>query len=74
MYQSKLIPRYLAIWGFIGVAVLFTGVLFDMFGYGIDMIFYGLPMALNELFVGIRLIAKGFDSPTIHIVSSLTEK
>jgi hypothetical protein len=37
------------------------------------LIFYGLPMSLNELFMAIRLIVKGFNSPTIHSVSSLTK-
>jgi hypothetical protein len=62
LYQSKLIPRFISVWGFVGIALLLSGALFEMFGHSVGMIIYGLPMGLNELFLGVWLIAKGFKS------------
>ncbi len=63
LYQTKLVPRFIAIWGLGGVIIILAGAVCDMFGYSIDMAIYGTPMGLNELFLGIWLIAKGFNSP-----------
>ncbi len=63
LYQSKLIPRFISIWGFIGgIAVLANAVL-DMFGYPPGNL--GVIMLLNELFLGVWLIVRGFSAPDV---------
>jgi hypothetical protein len=61
MYKSKLIPRFISIWGFVGVAVVFVNTILDMFGVPPGNL--GLIMLLNELFLGVWLIVKGFNQP-----------
>ncbi len=63
LYQTRLVPRFLSIWGLIGSALVLANTLFEIFGIdlgsGISLV-TGLPMLLNELFLGIWLIVKGF--------------
>ena len=61
LYQSKLIPRFLSIWGFVGAAMVLLNTMFDMFG--ISIVNLGILMLANELFLGVWLIAKGFNQP-----------
>lgn len=66
LYLSKLIPRYLSVLGIIGYAMLFLGVVFDIFSIlnindGAGMLIY-LPGGLFELFLPIWLFIKGFNS------------
>ena len=65
LFKSKLIPRFISVWGLIGVALLLTGLLFDMFGYSAGVIIYAAPIILNEIFLGIWLLVKGFNSSAI---------
>jgi len=61
MYQSKLIPRFLSVWGLIGVPLVLINVLLDIFGSN-QIQLLGLVMGLNEIVLGVWLIAKGFKS------------
>jgi hypothetical protein len=64
LYRSRLVPRFIPVWGFIGVAALFTWNMLEAFGLSISAgMVFALPMILNEIFLGIWLIFKGFDSP-----------
>lgn len=72
LYLSKLIPRYLSGLGIIGYAMLFLGVVLDMFSIfnindGAGMLLY-LPGGLFELFLPIWLFIKGFNSSAIASV------
>jgi hypothetical protein len=63
-YRSKLIPQWLAGWGFIGAALHLAGGLLGMF----DIQQVGLlaaPIALQEMVYAIWLIVKGFDESAI---------
>jgi hypothetical protein len=62
LYQSKLVPRFISVWGFIAVALVLAWNLLETFGISIraGMVF-GLPIILNEVFLGIWLIVKGFN-------------
>jgi hypothetical protein len=66
LYRSKLVPRFIPVWGFIAVALVFTWNLIATFGIGLGaaMIFV-LPIILNEIFLGIWLIVKGFNSSAV---------
>lgn len=65
-FQSKLIPRWLSVWGLIGYAFLLISALLDIFGIintvdGTGIIMY-LPGFLFELIIfPIWLIVKGFN-------------
>ena len=63
LYQLKLIPRFITVWGLIGAAVVLINVMLDLFGYNPSNL--GIIMLLNELFLGIWLIVKGFNSSAI---------
>ena len=64
LYRTDLIPRFVSIWGLAGAALVLFQTLVDMFGLALDpsiSVMTGLPMLLNELFLGIWLIARGFN-------------
>jgi len=62
LYQSQLVPRFISVWGFIAVVALFTWNMLEAFGYSISAgMVFGLPIILNEIFLGIWLIVKGFN-------------
>lgn len=69
LYQSKLVPRFLSIWGFLAIVLLFAGAILAIFSLAIfnhmplmeGMVYFAPPIALNELVLGIWLIAKGFN-------------
>lgn len=64
LYQSKLIPRSLSVWGLIGAALVLVNVIVVAFGLRLGSelgLFLGLPMLLNELVLGLWLIVKGFN-------------
>jgi hypothetical protein len=64
LYRSRLVPRFLSVWGFIGVVSLFTWNMLEAFGLSISAgMVFALPMILNEIVLGFWLIAKGFSSP-----------
>lgn len=67
LYKSKLIPRVISIWGFIGVTLILILIFFKD-GMVVNMIFV-LPIILNEIFLGIWLIAKGFTQPALILDS-----
>ena len=64
LYQSKLVPRFISIWGFIGASAILAYTVFDLLGFTIPDL--GLLMLLNELFLGGWLIVKGFNTAAIN--------
>jgi hypothetical protein len=64
LYRTDLLPRFISIWGLVGAALVLFQTLVDMFGLTLDPsigMITGLPMLLNELFLGVWLIVKGFN-------------
>jgi len=69
LYQSKLIPRWLSVWGFIGAALVFANYLLESFGINpVEILF--LPIAVQEMVFAIWLIVKGFNLSTISSEST----
>ena len=68
LYKSKLVPRLLSVWGFIGYAVFITGTILELFGYPVGVLL-ALPGGLFELSLSGWLIAKGFNSSAITSVA-----
>jgi hypothetical protein len=67
LYQFRLLPRFISIWGFVGaVLILAMNVLLT---FGVDVgdigLVLALPIILNEIFLGIWLIARGFSPSAI---------
>ena len=71
LYQSKLIPRFISVWGLIGAPLSLAGGVIAIFGYRARVsmptptMILGLPIMLNEVFLGVWLIVKGFRSSAI---------
>src|SRR5918995_1780796 len=62
LYWAKLVPRLLAIWGLVGYAVIFCGMVSDVMGSGLGLV-SSIPGGLWEVFTGAWLIVKGFNPP-----------
>jgi hypothetical protein len=65
-YRTKLVPRWLSVWGLIAIVLLLSAVfitLFDGEPYSISgkLIWLALPIALQEIALAIWLIMKGFN-------------
>jgi hypothetical protein len=69
LYQSKLIPRWISGWGFIGATLHLVSGLLVMFSWLTEFpvlgIFWDLPIALQEMVLAVWLIVKGFNSSAI---------
>jgi hypothetical protein len=66
LYKSKLLPRFISVWGLIGVLLLFAEILSSIFGSSLGGIMIMLPMGLNEIFLGIWLMVKGFNESAMN--------
>jgi hypothetical protein len=61
LYKTKLVPRFLALWGLVGYAIIFFGMLSETMGSGLGLV-SSIPGGLWEVFTGVWLIVKGFNS------------
>jgi hypothetical protein len=62
LFRTGLVPRFLAVWGFIGYACIAAGTLLELFGVAGAGLVGAIPGGLFELTFGIWLIARGFAS------------
>jgi Domain of unknown function (DUF4386) len=68
LFKSKLVPRFISIWGLIGAVWLLAGALLFLFG-SIDeasSTFVFLPLAVQEMVFAVWLIVKGFNLSAIR--------
>jgi hypothetical protein len=66
LYRSRLVPRWLSIWGLIGAALWTIAWFPQAFGAELgvlELVF--LPIAVQEMVFGVYLIVRGFDSNAI---------
>jgi hypothetical protein len=61
LYRAKLVPRWLAVWGLVGYAIILCGMVSEIMGSGLGLV-SSLPGGLWEVFMGVWLIVKGFNS------------
>jgi hypothetical protein len=62
LYRARLVPRFLAIWGFVGYAAFAAGCILELAGvFGAGLV-SAIPGGLFELFFGVWLIVRGFSS------------
>ncbi|MGE5373827.1 MAG: DUF4386 domain-containing protein [Bacteroidota bacterium] len=80
LYQSKLVPRWISIWGFIAILMHLSTSFLGMFGLvstslsggttsGLTLIL-NFPIFLQEMVMAVWLIVKGFDSSAITDVTT----
>jgi Domain of unknown function (DUF4386) len=64
LYTTRLVPRPLAIWGLVGYAIIFGGMVSEIMGSGLGLA-ASIPGGLWEVFIGVWLIAKGFNTSPV---------
>jgi len=73
-YRTRLIPRWLTVWGFIGVVCSLASALLSFFhvdtGYGL---YLEMVLALQEIVMAVWLIVKGFNPSAIGSLFAKTE-
>ncbi|NTV63392.1 MAG: DUF4386 domain-containing protein [Oscillochloris sp.] len=62
LYRAQLVPRWLALWGLVGYAVITVGMVSAIMGSGLGDLSSYLG-GLWEGFIGVWLIVKGFNAP-----------
>jgi hypothetical protein len=67
LYQLKLVPRWLSIWGLVGAACVLLYGLISLFGH--DPAILAAPIAIQEMVFAVWLIVKGFNPPAIITVA-----
>ncbi|MBI5031929.1 MAG: DUF4386 domain-containing protein [Chloroflexi bacterium] len=72
-FRANLVPRWIAVWGLIGYAIIFAGMVSAVMGSGLGDV-SSLPGGLWEVFVGVWLIAKGFNSSAVASQATRTSK
>ncbi len=69
-YRTRLIPRWLTVWGFIGVVLNLANALLHFFHVNIGLgPSLEIPLAIQELVMGGWLIIKGFNREAIKILA-----
>jgi hypothetical protein len=62
-YRTRLIPRWLSVWGLAGAVFFLVVPLVGMFGVSVEILF--APLAVQEMVMAVWLIAKGFDTSAL---------
>jgi hypothetical protein len=70
-YRSKLVPKFVALWGLVGYAAILCGSILEVMGFDMHLI-HTIPGGLWELFTGVWLIVKGFNSSPTALTSVKT--
>jgi hypothetical protein len=66
MYKSELLPRYISIWGALGIFALLVSTLLKVVGIQYTMLDYFLVLIItNEVFLAFWLMIKGFNQDVI---------
>jgi hypothetical protein len=61
LQRAKLVPRFLSVWGLLGYALLLLGAILELFDLKVGVLL-AMPGGLNEIFLGVWLIVKGFNT------------
>lgn len=71
LYQSKLVPRWISVWGLIAIALHLTTGLLIVFGLQNEFSalnsIMNLPIFLQEMVMAVWLIAKGFNPSAVDL-------
>jgi hypothetical protein len=64
LYQSKIVSKWLSVWGLVGAIIYIPAELLGLFGID-QFLFLAVPLAIQEMALAIWLIVKGFNSSAI---------
>jgi hypothetical protein len=70
-YRTRLIPRWLSIWGLLATLPYLTNYGLHYFEVGPDLMFLVIPLALQEMVMGLWLIIKGFNQDAVKRLDGL---
>jgi hypothetical protein len=77
LYQSKLVPRWLSIWGLIAIVLHLTTGFLVLFGlqtsFDTSNLVMNFPIFLQEIVMAVWLIVKGFNQSAIVSLSAKAE-
>jgi len=77
LYNSKLVPRFISLLGFIGATLLLAVGLLEIFGiispFSTISMILSLPIAVQEMVFAVWLVVKGFNSSAIASGSAKTD-
>ena len=62
LLRDQFVPRWLAVWGMVGYAVLAAGALMELVGLAVGLVL-AIPGGLFEVALGVILVARGFPEP-----------
>lgn len=66
LYRTRLIPRWLSVWGLIGVVPYLANALLQFFHFGCAWGTYlQIPLAIQELVMGFWLVIRGFNREAV---------
>jgi len=68
LYQSKLLPRWISIWGLIAILLMMTSAFLAMFAVELPDTIFGLlviPIGVQEMVMAVWLIVKGFNRDAV---------
>jgi hypothetical protein len=69
LFRSRLVPRWLSIWGLIGAPLTLSYGVAGLLGYGTDLgsplMLLAMPIAFQEMVFAVWLITRGFDRPIV---------
>lgn len=72
LYKTELVPKFISIWGVLGIFALLVSTLLKLINMNYLVIDYLLVLIItNEVFLAIWLIAKGFNSSAIKEPESI---
>ena len=74
LYISKLIPKWLSVWGIIGSILLLIGNILELTQISPPIMILYLPMITSEVVQALWLIVKGFNSSAIASLSDKTDQ
>jgi hypothetical protein len=66
LYTSKLVPRWISIWGFLGAVLSIVAYFLQFFGIESNALVF-LPIALQEMVFAVWLIAKGWNPSAVAL-------
>ncbi|MGZ3646955.1 MAG: DUF4386 domain-containing protein [Ktedonobacteraceae bacterium] len=76
-YQTKLVPRWLSVWGLLGAALLLVAILMVMFQIieplSTPQVLLAFPIAVQEMVLAVWLLVRGFNASALASLSAKTE-
>jgi hypothetical protein len=73
LYRSRIVPRWIVLWGFVGVPLYVAAYVLAMYGViganSSELNLLALPLALQEMVLAVWMIARGF-RPAVGSIKS----